>query len=121
MQRVNRLFLIYLALLAFGLRSLVPVGYMPDFSGTGKGLFPIMLCDGMEHHHAGHHHHPDSDHHDGSCPFAASAMLASGNRIAPLLVHAVYAFASPLLQTSQLSTSPLDFGNVSPRSPPFFS
>ena len=36
-----------LLLLAFALRALVPIGYMPDFSATSKGVFKVVICSAM--------------------------------------------------------------------------
>lgn len=42
-----RQWLSHLVLFVFVLRSLIPVGFMPDFSGTSIGAFRIVICTGF--------------------------------------------------------------------------
>lgn len=42
-----RHWLSHLVLFVFVLRSLIPVGFMPDFSGASIGAFRIVICTGF--------------------------------------------------------------------------
>jgi hypothetical protein len=97
---------------------------MPDFSGQGKGLFPITLCDGLEHSaHAGHmHHHPHDGGHctDGVCPFAVNAVAALHH--VDVAINARPAgYAEHVSPPARHSTRQAVFSNASSRSPPFLS
>lgn len=127
-RKYLRLLLVIVALLALGLRSLIPVGYMPDFSGHGKGLFPIIICDGYEpvtndgmdddcpmHHHShnGHWH---------LCPFGMGALFTFVTLLAALEVSLTYiTMLTTRHVVPQLLGRQQAFTNASPRSPPFFS
>src|ERR1700735_2137431 len=97
--KYSRLLLLFTVFLALGLRSLIPVGYMPDFSGHGKGLFPIIICDGFEHITQDAHtpdcpmHSHGSHGHSGLCPFGGSALVGFNPVIAPVLLGSAYTAA----------------------------
>lgn len=115
----------WVALIALGLHSLIPVGYMPDFSGRGL----LVICDGIDHQavsghdpHAGHTAHEHGSHNNaGVCPFSVGATYSVEGIKAPLIPPPVYAVAVIVYRTPLLFTQDLNFGNGSPRSPPFFS
>jgi hypothetical protein len=74
----KRSWLLTLALLAFTLRALIPVGFMP----SGEGWFGVQICpEGLsaqalavlDPHAAHHHHHDHQSWASGHCPFAAIA------------------------------------------------
>jgi len=118
-----RHFVILIALLGLGLRSLIPAGYMPDFSGQQKGLFSVVLCDGHDHSaHAGHMHHSHDGKPcpDGLCAFAINAIMAFGQAEIAINVHPVY-YAPPRIIVSPHFIRQSAFSNASSRSPPYFS
>lgn len=46
-RRALRRWVSNLLLLAFVVRGLVPVGYMPDFSAGSDGIFKVVICSAM--------------------------------------------------------------------------
>jgi hypothetical protein len=87
-----------LLLLAFALRALVPVGYMPDFEAAARGSYKIVICttagaqsivideDGnkVPQKHG--------DHNDQPCAFAGMAAFVDVQfKIAPLAVPVTFA------------------------------
>src|SRR5579884_594484 len=89
--------LVWITLLAVGLRGLIPIGYMPDLSGQGF----FILCDGIdhishEHHHHDHAHHHGHSHdghkHEGICPFSIGTIYSLADFRTPLPAPAVMAF-----------------------------
>lgn len=80
--RGSRARITWVVLLAFALRALIPIGFMPAADGTlslkicGEG-FPAALLDPAAHGHAaatgaGHHSHEDH------CPFCGASTPAPG-------------------------------------------
>ncbi|HEU5047665.1 MAG TPA: DUF2946 family protein [Rickettsiales bacterium] len=128
-SRLVGTFLLWMLLLAVVTRSLIPVGYMPDFSGQGRGIFPLVACDGFSHEAAsGHHHH--HHHEDGQgnkpvlhelCPFASGAIASFSPALPVLAPQAVYIPAEITPFYVPPSGRQAVFANVSPRSPPFLS
>jgi hypothetical protein len=123
LRRYIRYAFICTALLALSLRSLIPVGYMPDFSGHGKGLFPIVICDGVDHAAQDSpcpmHHSPGG--HTHLCPFGASAIFSFDTKAIDIDAHFAYRPSPYIPFSSQSLGKQPAFNNASPRSPPFFS
>jgi hypothetical protein len=121
----RRSWLAAFALLAFGVRALIPAGFMP----SGDGLFKVQICpEGLSTQalalldpHAAHHHHPAHDHKSwssGHCPFGALASAL------PISHPVSVAFALEVVSASALP-EPLRvpaehrFRLAQPRGPPF--
>src|ERR1700761_6271897 len=99
--KILRQLLFLTVILTLGLRSLIPVGYMPDFSGQGKGLFPIVICDGLDHtqdsmgmdmpmdHPMPMHHHHSGGHGQNSdlCPSGIGAIAAHSLSGLGIIIH----------------------------------
>jgi len=73
-----------LGLLSFLFRSVIPVGYMPDFSGAGDGKFAVTICSAAGNtsflpfdllDHSGKSA-PDDGAGSQDCPFGMAATLA---------------------------------------------
>ncbi|MGL4396181.1 MAG: DUF2946 family protein [Hyphomicrobium sp.] len=43
-NRVLRVWVVRLLVLAFAFRALIPVGYMPDFSALSNGVLKVVIC-----------------------------------------------------------------------------
>jgi hypothetical protein len=135
-MRQRRSWLAALALLAFTVRALIPVGFMP----SGDGFFSLQICpEGLSTQalalldpHAAHHHHhpattegaPSAPAHDhqswssGHCPFGAMAGAVASTH------SAVVAFALEISSTTAVPepvSVPLEhrFRIAQPRGPPF--
>ena len=108
----------WLVLIVLGLRSLIPVGYMPDFSGHGT----LVMCDGTDHMHTAHGGHMGGHNgHADVCPFSAGAIFGFAGIKAPVIAPPVYAAEAAVLPAALPLVRDAEFGNASPRSPPFFS
>ena len=74
--------LAHLLLLAVGIRALIPIGYMPDFTAAVDGVFKVVICSGMGAKSvafdADGEPLPDQDvsHNDQPCAFAGLAVVA---------------------------------------------
>ncbi|MFV9474046.1 DUF2946 family protein [Advenella sp. RU8] len=133
-MNVNRIFshkgvsyryiFIYLCLALFALRSLIPVGYMPNMQALGQGKIEIIICTPagsqstfVSIETSPHQQIPDNAH-DGmlSCPFSvinAQGMLAGSPDLG------VEAFNLPELVVPSLSHSQVN--NVRHSGPPLGS
>ena len=129
----RRRWLAAIALLAFAVRALIPVGYMP----SGNGVFGLQICpEGLSAQalalidpHAAHHHHMGAggtsgghphDHQSwasGHCAFAALAAAAPSPH--PYLVELALAAASVsnLPETVRVA-QPHRYRVSQPRGPP---
>jgi hypothetical protein len=108
--KYSRLLFVWAALLAFGLRSLIPGGYMPDFSEHAHGVFSLTVCDGTNHQN-----HPDV------CPFSIGALYSSDGIKAPVVIPPFFAITATAALLPLLFKQHTIFSNASPRSPPLFS
>lgn len=68
-------------LLAFVLRALIPVGYMPDFKALSKGGFQIVICtangsDPIFYRPDGTKHRKEQSHADQPCAFSGINAVA---------------------------------------------
>ena len=110
MRRIFRKNLIaWIMLLAIGLHGLVPVGYMPDFSGHNW----LVACDGTEH--------SDHCHHNAPCPYSVGALFGFGGVHAPAIEPPAYDAVLSLALPADERFGSRSFGNASSRSPPAFS
>ena len=122
----------WVVVLALLFRGLVPLGYMPDFSKRGSGLFPITICSGYDRstifldrdfnkvdaakHGKGHSQHDDKT----FCPFSVSSIFASAD--APVLFWLALAFSFIVVSCTDFRlVRQRFFANTSSRSPPKFS
>jgi hypothetical protein len=113
------------AFITLALHSLIPLGYMPDFSGHGL----LVLCDGIDHQamsareahaaHAGHDHACHS--HSGVCPFSVGIIYSSDGITPPLINPPIYDAEAVALTEAAPPKRRADYGSASPRSPPAFS
>lgn len=113
----------YVALLATMLHALVPVGWMPNPTGTGQP-FTICTVDGFQRVTLPQQHgdHAPAPAHDNSvCPFAATAHFAASTS-APVLIprQTEIAFARFAIGSSPAQSAPRDW-NRGPRAPPTYS
>lgn len=97
-----------LALLAVGLRILIPVGFMPGQAAHGQGL-ALVLCTGegplpfnAADDKGGA---PGKASHDGACVFAAQGAAGPEPSIEPVIAVA-YADGEPLVQRPQTDLAP---------------
>ena len=97
-----------LAVLAIGLRILVPVGFMPGERADGQG-FGLTICtaEGLVSAAPGDDHGkaPASAGHDGACVFAAHA-VSTAETPAILVVRPVFAVASSPSLPGQTDLAP---------------
>ena len=94
-----------LALLAVGLRILIPVGFMPG--STGHGNYALVLCtaDGAVTVDPAKDKAPAKSGHDGACVFAAHA-AAGPEPTVEAGVEPAYAQPVALVQPAQTSLAP---------------
>jgi hypothetical protein len=120
LSRYSRYSLAWLFVLALFVRSLIPLGYMPDFSGAAH--FALVICDGVDHiSNDGHpedcpHHH----HGGGTCPFSIGAIYTFNTVTIPVLPPVTFALDASAPEGSLIVEQPAVFAG-SPRSPPDFS
>lgn len=107
----------WLVLAALGLHSLIPVGYMPDFSGHGL----LVMCDGVDHMAGLAGEMPDCPHHKKACPFSVASIDGFKGLHVPVIMPSVYGVLADFSFVSLRLVPFTDFSNASPRSPPYFS
>ncbi len=115
-----RLAAIHLAIAAMLLRALLPVGWMPD--ATGTTAFAICTMDASGHHAQqqlpGKPDPADGQHGHDECPFAAAHHVAApsvaGRLAAPSFVGHVADFSHPMTDSGRVA----EYGPHSPRAPP---
>jgi hypothetical protein len=79
---VLRWWVAHLLLVAFALRAIIPIGYMPDFSAAAKGVFKVVICSqmGTKTISLDANGKPipgqQGDHHDQPCAFTGMAAVA---------------------------------------------
>lgn len=132
--KLFRQLLLLTAIIALGIRSLIPAGYMPDFSGQGKGLLPLIICDGFDHvqkdmdedmdmpmGHAMPMHGHGHKHSGGLCPFGINTLVINAPDNMDMAMRADYGTAPivPLIQ--EMLAKQAAFSIAAPRAPPFFS
>lgn len=111
-----------LALLAVGLRILVPVGFMPG--STEQGTYGLVLCtaEGAVSIDPAKDKAPAKSGHDGACVFAAHA-AAGPEPTVEAAVEPAYAQPAALAQPAQTSLAPgrgLAAPPLPARGPPLF-
>jgi hypothetical protein len=123
--RQRRSWLAAFALLAFGVRALIPAGFMP----SGDGIFKLQICpEGLSTQalalldpHAAHHHHQAHDHRSwspGHCPFGALASaLPTSHSVA--VAFALEIVIAPALAEPLRVPAEHRFRLAQPRGPPF--
>ncbi len=107
---------VFTAVLALGLRSLIPAGYMPDFSGHGM----LTLCDGVHHHMQTGKAGESQNHHTDICPFSVGATYGFSGIAAPLLTPPVFTLTLAFFEPPALATQAIP-ANTPARAPPLFS
>jgi hypothetical protein len=126
--RQRRPWLAAFALLAFTVRALLPVGYMP----SGDGFFKLMICpEGLSPQalalldpHAAHHHRAGAGHDhqswsSGHCAFGAlagGALQTSQPFVVVLALEIVW--AAPVAEAVRVPVSHR-FRIAQPRGPPY--
>jgi hypothetical protein len=113
-----------IAILAVLLHALLPVGWMPNTTGSGSSFITICSMNGPTQIEVGNDGQPVKKHqpaHDGThqiCPFAVAAHFAPpAKAIVPALVALVYA-ADRQIGYSYLLASPTHHSPQAPRAPP---
>jgi hypothetical protein len=114
----SRALLAWTAVLALALRSLIPAGYMPDFSGA-HGL-SLTVCDGTDHH-MHHHSHDGRGNHTDVCPFSVGALYVLGDIPTPPAATSVFTLSLAAFELPLPHAQAGAFCNASPRSPPSLS
>lgn len=108
--------LVCLSVLAFLLRAIIPVGYMPGSSGERKTPFAITLCSasGPTFIQVGlstqsELPHPDSSFNGDICPFSLNGVqeLLPGHWVPPLAIATLQAFVPVLRKQAQPAMSPV--------------
>lgn len=113
---------VHLALIAMMLRALLPVGWMPNPTGTGDGAFIICTMDGpvqsMDPHHAPGKKTPVDGRSHEECPFAAAAHVAAPATVAHLASPSVagHFFGPPAAAIAVARVA--EHQPQSPRAPP---
>jgi Protein of unknown function (DUF2946) len=119
---------VWLAIAAIIARSIVPSGYMPDFS-RHHGLPRIVFCDGEDAgapaDHRGKANH-DADHdkahrHEGPCAFCVNSVFAATGAAPPVVAPATTGYVVRLAFSAFGLAHPRLYANASSRSPPRFS
>ncbi|TNE56930.1 MAG: hypothetical protein EP340_10405 [Alphaproteobacteria bacterium] len=131
---ISRTVLLSLLALAFAVRSLVPMGFMPGQSDEG-GFLTVQICDAYggglvtydlktgsiikgEEGHKGGSEQPTHNTHKSACPFAAGALFENASDAAPL---SLAFFGPPLLAGRPTYHLPLEGASqapLPPRGPP---
>lgn len=123
-----RYIFLYLCLALFALRSLMPVGYMPNMQALGQGKIEIILCTptGTQSTFVSietpHNQSSPDNAYDGmlSCPFSvvnAQGMLAGSPGVG-LDVFNLPGLVAPSLDHSQVMNVRLSGPPLGPRAPP---
>lgn len=123
-----RYMFLYLCMALFALRSLIPVGYMPNMQALGQGKIEIIICtpEGTQSTFVSiktPHHQPDPDNaYDGmlSCPFSvvnAQGMLAGSPGLG-VEVFNLPELVAPSLNHSQVINVRLSGPPLGSRAPP---
>ncbi len=123
-----RYMFLYLCMALFALRSLIPVGYMPNMQALGQGKIEIIICTpaGTQSTFVSiktPHHQPDPDNaYDGmlSCPFSvvnAQGMLAGSPGLG-VEVFNLPELVAPSLNHSQVINVRLSGPPLGSRAPP---
>ena len=123
--RYSRKSLAWVAILTLGLHSLIPAGYMPDFSAHG---FSLTICDGTDHQSVSnppmehmHHAHGGAQQHAGTCPFSVGTIFTHDTVQMPPIASFVFALVTSATALPLPIKQPDFASGASPRSPPFFS
>ncbi|MDX2027988.1 MAG: hypothetical protein SFW62_05080 [Alphaproteobacteria bacterium] len=117
-----QIFFAWLVLAALVLRGLVPVGYMPDFSGK-SALPSIAICGGKAHSSNAplKDSGTPSHHQDAPCLFAFNKSFSLESVKPPALAVLALVFSMALAFAALVLERQRLFGNASSRSPPTHS
>lgn len=111
---------LHVAIIAMLLRALLPVGWMPDFSGAAA--FTICTVDGSGHHSdassSGKPAPDDSRHSHDECPFAAVPHVAAPALAGHLSAPVPTGSEADALDHAGLSDLSRHYQPHSPRAPP---
>lgn len=115
-----RTFFAWLVLLTLVLRSMVPVGYMPDFSG--KAAIPgIAICGSGKTIPGTSKDAPGHIKRDTPCDFSLNKSFSLEGLNPPALARLIFAFIGIITLTALFLQRQRVYGNTSPRAPPTLS